>query len=94
MPVCPNCGTIVPEGAIACGKCGATLVAQQSRMPQPFQSQGPSSSSSQSTGSTPWLNGTGDSALSARLERALRRTELLSYALVGLSVVLLILLFV
>jgi uncharacterized membrane protein YvbJ len=94
MPVCPYCGATVPDGAIACGKCGASLVSSQPQTSTPFQSQPNSSDSSSSSGSTSWSGGNYDSQLSTRLQKALRRNELLSYAIVGLSVILIVLLFI
>ena len=43
MPICPYCGATVPEGAIACGKCGASLVSSQPQTSTTFQSQPDSS---------------------------------------------------
>ena len=94
MPICPYCGATVPDGAIACGKCGASLVSSQPQTSTPFQSQPNSSDSSSSSGSTSWSGGNYDSQLSTRLQKALRRNELLSYAIVGLSVILIVLLFI
>ena len=88
MPICPYCGATVPDGAIACGKCGASLVSSQPQTSTPFQSQPNSSGQSSGSSSTSWSGG--NSELSTRLEKALRRNELLSYAAVGLSVVLVV----
>jgi uncharacterized membrane protein YvbJ len=92
MPICPNCGATVPEGAIACGKCGASLVSTKPLTSSPFQSQPNSAGQSSGSTSTSWSSGY-DSALETRLQKALRRNELLSYAVVALSVFLLVLLF-
>ena len=90
MPICPNCGATVPDGAIACGNCGASLVSSQPQTSTPFQSQPNSSDQPSGSSSTSWSGGNYDSTLSNRLQKALRRNELLSYAVVGLSVVLLV----
>ena len=92
MPTCPNCGASVPEGAIACGRCGASLVTTNPRTPQPFQSQPDSSVRSSSTTSTSWSNGNYNTELETRLQKALKRNQLLSYAVVALSIFLLIVL--
>jgi uncharacterized membrane protein YvbJ len=88
MPICPYCGATVPDGAIACGKCGVSLVSSQPQTSAPFQSQPNSSGQSSGSSSTSWSGGNYDSELSNRLQKALRRNELLSYAVVGLSAVL------
>ena len=90
MPICPYCGATVPDGAIACGKCGASLVSTQPQTSTPFQSQPASSDPS----STSWSGGSYNSELETRLQKALRRNELLSYAVAGLSIFLIILLFI
>ena len=90
MPICPYCGATVPDGAIACGKCGASLVSTQPQTSTPFQSQPASSDPS----STSWSGGSYNSELETRLQKALRRNELLSYAVVGLSIFLIILLLI
>ncbi|MGD0995297.1 MAG: zinc-ribbon domain-containing protein [Candidatus Bathyarchaeia archaeon] len=85
MPVCPQCGATVPEGAIACGNCGSPLNSSQTSS-APFQST--------STSSTTWSTRTDNSDLSTRLEKALRRTELLSYVAIGLAAVILVILLI
>lgn len=85
MPVCPQCGATVPEGAIACGNCGAPLNSSQTSS-APFQST--------STSSTTWPTRTDSSDLSTRLEKALRRNELLSYAAIGIAVVIIVFYFI
>ena len=92
MPTCPYCGATVPDGAIACGKCGASLVSSQPQTSTTFQSQNNSSDQSSGSSSTSWSGGNYDSELSTRLQKALRRNELLSYAIVGLIIVLFVLL--
>ena len=74
VPTCPNCGATVPEGAFYCGKCGTA-------MKSPAKS--PSASQPQMT-----LQGS-PSEMSARLEKAMRRTELLAYAAAGLGAAIL-----
>lgn len=82
MPVCPNCGATVPDGAIACGRCGAPL-----NQPQTSSiSQSPATSG---TTTTSWGSGP-SSELQARFQKALKRNEMLSYVLVGLSIVLIV----
>ncbi len=85
MPTCPHCGATVPEGAVYCGNCGATL-----------NSPNNSSSSTQSQTSptsTDWSNmpniASGD--LQARYEKAIKRTEYLSYAAAGLGIAIFVL---
>jgi uncharacterized membrane protein YvbJ len=96
MPYCPHCGALVAEDATTCRNCGASIQSQQLGVPQssqppqsavskPFQSEAPVSS-------TPSPAAVGE--LSQRLEKALRRTELLSYAVIGLAVVILIVIFI
>lgn len=92
MPDCPYCGASVPEGAIACGKCGATLSGQGKPASTPFQSQ--PSNSQQPQDSSPWGNKPNYNQPSASLERALKRTEQLSYIAIGLGAIILVLLIV
>ena len=94
MPICPYCGATVPDGAIACGKCGASLVSTQPQTSTPFQSQPNSTGQSSGSVSTSWSGGNYNSELETRLQKALRRNELLSYAVVGLSIFLIILLLI
>jgi len=94
MPTCPYCGATVPDGAIACGNCGASLVSTQPQTSTPFQSQPNSSGQSSGSSSTSWPGGNYDSQMSSRLEKALKRNELLSYTLLGLAILLIVLLFI
>ena len=94
MPICPYCGATVPDGAIACGKCGASLVSTQPQSSTTFQSQPDSSGQSTGSSSTSWSDGNNNAQLEIRLQKALRRNELLSYAVVGLSIFLVILLLI
>ncbi|HXX87952.1 MAG TPA: zinc-ribbon domain-containing protein [Candidatus Acidoferrum sp.] len=84
MPICPKCGATVPEGAIACGNCGTELNLAQTS---------PASFQSISTNSTTW-RARETSLLSARLDKALRRTELLSYAVIGLAAAILVIIII
>jgi hypothetical protein len=77
---CPNCGELVSEDATFCAKCGSSVGATQPPTPQPYPAR---SSYSPSRSALP-------SHLSQRVERAWRRVELLSYAVVGLSVIILL----
>ena len=79
MTVCPKCGATVPEGATTCSYCGSPLTTQQAS-PTTVQSTPMSSST--------WSIGTDNSDTSARLEKALRRSELLTYAAIGLGIVI------
>lgn len=88
MPYCPYCGASVPEGAIACGKCGATMNAQGGPASTPFQSQPPNSQPPQ--GSPPWGNKPNYNQPSTRLESALKKTEQLSYVAIGLGAAIII----
>jgi uncharacterized membrane protein YvbJ len=94
MPICPYCGATVPDGAIACGKCGASLVSTQPQTSTPFQSQPNSTGQSSGSVSTSWSGGNYNSELETRLQKALRRNELLSYAAVGLSAFLFVLIII
>ena len=79
MPYCPHCGALVADNTTVCKNCGASLQLQQVGASQ-------SSQSPQPAVSKPFQSG----ELSQRLENALKRTELLSYAAIGLAVVILI----
>jgi len=78
MPVCPNCGATVSEGQVYCGNCGVAM-----------NSPATSKSTSQPQESPTGLNVPSSSDMVARLEKATRRTELLSYAVAGLAVAIL-----
>ena len=70
VPTCQNCGATVPDCAFYCGNCGAAM-----------KSPATSPSASQ-----PQVTSQGASGeMSARLEKAMRRTELLTYAAAGLG---------
>lgn len=85
MPTCPHCGATVPEGAVYCGNCGASL--------------SPASTSVSATqpqvtsqGSSAWQTAmSSDAELQARLEKALKRSEQLAYAVAGIGVAIIVL---
>ena len=85
MSACPCCGAVVAEGAVYCGNCGTVknstdqLSISQSRVT--------------AQESTPSINQpSGD--LQSRLEKAMRRAEMLTYAAVGLGIALLVVIIV
>ena len=81
MPTCPHCGAQVPEGAVYCGNCGATLNASMTS----------TSSQQTQTPQSTWQNmPSGD--MQGRFEKAMRRAELLSYLAAGLGIALLVVL--
>jgi predicted nucleic acid-binding Zn ribbon protein len=75
MSICPQCGAAVDNDAVVCSNCDALI---PSSLPVQAEKQVtlPASNISAS-------NRTAE--LNARLEKALRRTELLSYAAAGLG---------
>ena len=87
MPICPHCGATVPEGATYCGNCGAPINSQTTSV-STSQPQVTSQASSWPTSSSSGGN------MQARLEKATRRTEQLSYAVAGLGVAILVALIV
>ena len=95
MPLCPKCGKLNVDDATYCTNCGASLGGtSQSEFSGPFQSEVPTSSPSQPTASAQMPSNIKASELSQRLEKALRRTELLSYAAIGLSVLVLVIIII
>ena len=80
MPTCPHCGATVPEGAVYCGNCGTTLNATMS--------------STSSTQSQTWPTTVSSGDMQKRFEKAMKRTENLSYAVAILGVVILVLILV
>lgn len=84
MPTCPHCGATVPEGAVYCGNCGATLNSPTTS----------TSSSTQSQTSTAWSKDASGGDMQMRLEKALKRTEMLSYGAAGVGVALLVVILV
>jgi uncharacterized membrane protein YvbJ len=89
MPTCPHCGATVPEGAVYCGNCGATL-----NSPKTSSSTAQLQTSQSTTGwpNTPEI---ASSTMQARYDKAMKRAEQLAYATVGLAIaILVIILFV
>ena len=82
MSNCTSCGQEMPEGIINCGNCGAPLRSQSkvsASLPQVLIQ-----------GASAYPNSAADSGeLVLRLKKAMRRTELLSYAVVGLAIFIL-----
>ena len=87
MPTCPSCGVTVLEGIVFCGDCGAAInsPAKSISVSQPELTL-------QASYDMPKTLSGGD--LSARLEKAMRRAELLGYAAAGLGVAILFVLIV
>lgn len=83
MPNCPNCGANVPDGAVYCGNCGAPINASASSMSTASKTQ------TYSQGAPNWPNTASSGDVSMRLEKAMRRAELLGYAAAGLAVLIL-----
>ena len=81
MSTCLNCGATVPEGTVCCGNCGADK--------NSIASVSISQSGVTARESTTLPSPSGSSDLQSRLEKAMRRAELLSYAAAGLGVALL-----
>ena len=84
MPICPHCGATVPEGAVYCGNCGASLSSPTTTTSAMTQTQAPSQTS------TTWSNETSRSDMQQRLEKAMKRTEQLTYAEVGVGVIIIV----
>jgi len=78
MPICPNCGATVPDGAVYCGNCGAALNAQTASMSTTTQTQ-------TFPQPTTWPKEAGSGDMQSRYEKAMRRAELLGYAVAGLA---------
>jgi predicted amidophosphoribosyltransferase len=87
MPACPLCGATVPEGAVYCSNCGAAINS-------PATSISTAQPQVTSQGSPTWPNASSSGDMSARLEKAMRRAELLGYAAAGLGVAILFVLIV
>jgi hypothetical protein len=79
MPTCLHCDATVPYGTVYCGNCGAAI-----------NSTSTSSSASQPQGSPALPNASSSADMSVRLEKAMRRTELLGFAAAGLAVAILV----
>ncbi len=80
MSYCPQCNSNVPRGQVLCGICGATN--QTPGYPPDASSEEPLAPQ----------NAAANKDLYVRLEKAMRRTELLSYAAAGLGAVILLVL--
>ena len=79
MATCPDCGASIPEGAVRCGNCNAAM-----RSPAKSASAlHPLATSKSASPNAP----SGD--MYTRLEKAMRRAELLSYAAAGLGLAIL-----
>jgi len=81
MSICQHCSSAVPESAVYCGNCGAA------KSSVAFVSISVSQVTAQESGTVQNPSASGD--LQSRLEKAMKRAELLSYAAVGLGVALL-----
>jgi len=81
MSSCQHCSSAVPESAVYCGNCGAAKSSVAS------VSISVSQVTAQESGTVQNPSASGD--LQSRLEKAMNRAELLSYAAVGLGVALL-----
>ena len=82
MTTCPYCGATVFDGAVHCGDCEAAINA-------PATSMSTSQPQVTSQGSPTSQNALYGSDMSARLQKAMRRAELLGYAVAGLGVAIL-----
>ena len=80
MPTCPNCNSKISNGVVHCGNCGASISSITASASQPQVS-------SQGLPASPNVPRCDD--LTERLERAMRRAELLSYAVAGLGLAML-----
>jgi uncharacterized membrane protein YvbJ len=95
MPSCPKCGQLNTDDATYCVNCGASLSStSQPAVSKPFQSEAPTSNPPSPTASSQITSNVSAGELPQRLEKALRRTELLSYAAIVLAVVILIILII
>jgi uncharacterized Zn finger protein (UPF0148 family) len=81
--MCPHCGATVPDGAVYCGNCGAAINAPTPSMSTTAQTQ----TSSQPTA---WSKEVSSGDMQTRYEKAMRRAELLGYAVAGLGVVIIV----
>lgn len=82
MPTCLHCDATVSNGAVYCSNCGAAI-----NFPVTSLSTSQLQVASQRSLASPNAPSSGD--LSARLEKAMRRAELLGYAAAGLGVAIL-----
>ena len=81
MPTCLNCDAKVSDRAVYCGNCGAAL-----HSPAVSATSQPQVASS---GSPAPPKASDNVDLSERLEKAMRRAELLCYAVAGLGIAIL-----
>lgn len=82
MPTCLKCDAKFSDGSVCCGKCGA---APNSSVLSTFFS--PLQVASSGSPASPKTSD--DVDLSARLEKAMRRAELLGYAVASLGIAIL-----
>ena len=82
MPTCLRCGSQVSDGGENCGNCGAAV-----NSPATSISTSQPQLTLQGSLTSPDVSSSGD--MSVRLEKAMRRAELLSYAVAGLGVAIL-----
>lgn len=82
MPTCLRCGAMVSDEEDNCGNCGAAINSPATSI-STSQPQVPS----QESPTPPNASSSGD--MSVRLEKAMRRAELLGYAAAGLAVAIL-----
>jgi hypothetical protein len=83
MPTCLHCDATVPYGAVYCGNCGAAI-----NSPSTSLSTSKPQVASQVSPTPP--NASSSDDMSVRLEKAMRRAELLSYAAAGLAIAILV----
>ena len=81
--MCPHCGATVPEGAVYCGNCGASINAPTASTYTTVQTQ-------TSPQPTAWPKEVSNGDMQTRYEKAIRRAELLGYAVAGLGVAILV----
>jgi uncharacterized membrane protein YvbJ len=80
MPVCLQCNSQVSDESVYCGNCGAAINSPATPAP---------TSQNQMAQGSNTLPNTADGDVHVRLEKAMRRTELLSYAAAGLGLAIL-----
>ena len=83
MSTCTECGATVGKKTAICGNCNAKIDIQAT-----------SESIPQQDASTPTLSTPNVGDMSARLEKALRRTEMLSFAAAGLGIAIFVVLMI
>jgi uncharacterized membrane protein YvbJ len=81
--MCPHCGATVPEGAVYCGNCGASINAPTASTYTTAQTQ----TSSQPTA---WPKEVSSGDMQARYEKAMKRAEQLGYAIAIVGVIILV----